>query len=641
MFRQLVHKRFLSLSKEMGSLDFYDCDGFSKPLNDQDAQRRSPDYDYESGDSLEYDEPEAEGAVENGDEHEEEGLSKADQIIRVSENNVKREEEIRKETGDSNATGQQGTYSTVRNGQIEAQLPNGVRHRYNLDGTQVSSQKAKGHDGYDGEIIEDGGFLYSQDGQLLEEAWSERGDNYETPEVDTEAIIQKGDSYEQYEADGEDLAVHQDLRKRKLAAMDAHRGISPSKRQKRYPLEELSPYPVDTSQGFPSSPPDHDFHSARSYPLSPPATRSRSTSIISNPTDDEDFSPFRRTTISLYLPLPPLCQNCPLEGIVAQHISPLLLTYYHPVRGVILSHSNPRFSTSPQNPAPPPSELFPQENAKATRYPPTYGRSLEHGPPMVWLTIDFTLFAPSPGNYMQGYLNLQNEDNIGLVCYNFFIAFIERKRFPSDWTWIPAHPPSPDTWTEPLKGGSDEDSEEVARRKRAWKRRRRSKSRRYHSPSSSSEDNDNGTRKKPAEAEEEEDGPAGHWLDSSGQTIGPDDQILFRIVSVDSSGGLPKDYSFMSVHGTLLPAEQEAEVSRVERLRGVEKWNHHIGVGGGAAKMRAVGMGRKGRGMQEGGVMPGNLSEGIREAELAGRRREEAGMTFLERRARQRDRGEL
>ena len=36
---------------------------------------------------------------------------------------------------------------------------------------------------------------------------------------------------------------------------------------------------------------------------------------------------------------------------------------------------------------------------------------------------------------MEGYVNLQNEGHLGLVCWNLFNASIERKRLPSDWKW--------------------------------------------------------------------------------------------------------------------------------------------------------------------------------------------------------------
>src|SRR5450432_1640489 len=55
-------------------------------------------------------------------------------------------------------------------------------------------------------------------------------------------------------------------------------------------------------------------------------------------------SPFHTQTSSIYLPLAPISQRQPLEGICAEHLSPLILTYYPQLSGVILSYSQPRMS---------------------------------------------------------------------------------------------------------------------------------------------------------------------------------------------------------------------------------------------------------------------------------------------------------
>ncbi len=58
-------------------------------------------------------------------------------------------------------------------------------------------------------------------------------------------------------------------------------------------------------------------------------------------------SPFHIQTSSIYLPLAPISQRQPLEGMCAEHLSPLILTYYPPLGGVILSYSNVRISEQP------------------------------------------------------------------------------------------------------------------------------------------------------------------------------------------------------------------------------------------------------------------------------------------------------
>lgn len=62
-------------------------------------------------------------------------------------------------------------------------------------------------------------------------------------------------------------------------------------------------------------------------------------------------SPFRLRTASLYLAVSPIALIKPLEGLCAEHLSPLLLTYYPPLGGVILAYSNPRLSESIDDPS--------------------------------------------------------------------------------------------------------------------------------------------------------------------------------------------------------------------------------------------------------------------------------------------------
>ncbi|KAG9735711.1 hypothetical protein KCU73_g10440, partial [Aureobasidium melanogenum] len=60
---------------------------------------------------------------------------------------------------------------------------------------------------------------------------------------------------------------------------------------------------------------------------------------IASPAADDatSTSPFVKQTSSFYLPLSPIYHAFPVDGLCAEHISPLLLTYHPPLRGVILS----------------------------------------------------------------------------------------------------------------------------------------------------------------------------------------------------------------------------------------------------------------------------------------------------------------
>ncbi len=142
-------------------------------------------------------------------------------------------------------------------------------------------------------------------------------------------------------------------------------------------------------------------------------------------------SPFHTQTSSLYLPLSPVSQLHPLEGLCAEHLSPMLLTYQQAFSGVVLSYSNPRLSEHPTATSPASGQQQQQQRqqtvlAKAVD---------EYAATFVWLTADFLLFKPRRGQRIEGWINLQNESHLGLVCWNLFNASIERRHLPRDWRW--------------------------------------------------------------------------------------------------------------------------------------------------------------------------------------------------------------
>lgn len=131
-------------------------------------------------------------------------------------------------------------------------------------------------------------------------------------------------------------------------------------------------------------------------------------------------SPFHIQTSSLFLPLAPISQQYPLEGICAEHISPLILTYYPPFDGVVLAYNNARLSDQP----------FGDDGAAVALHSID-----EYAVSWTWLTAEFLLFRPQKGQWLEGQVNLQNEGHVGLICWNLFNASIERQRLPADWEW--------------------------------------------------------------------------------------------------------------------------------------------------------------------------------------------------------------
>ena len=138
-------------------------------------------------------------------------------------------------------------------------------------------------------------------------------------------------------------------------------------------------------------------------------------------------SPFVKQTTSFYLPLSPCAYHFPLEGLCAEHISPLLLTYYPPLDGVMLAYENARMSEHPDG-------TFPAKTNMEAKT--VLSRSIdEYAVTYVWLTAEFVLFRPRRGTRLEGYVSLQNESMLALVCYNYFNAVIEKEKLPKDWRW--------------------------------------------------------------------------------------------------------------------------------------------------------------------------------------------------------------
>ena len=152
---------------------------------------------------------------------------------------------------------------------------------------------------------------------------------------------------------------------------------------------------------------------------------SKTTSQTSQAPPTVESSPFFEQTSSFYLPLSPICQQYPLQGLCAEHLSPLILTYYPPLDGVVLSYSNAKLSTD--------SPGGSEDDIEG----PVLAQSVdEYSVSYIWVTADFLVFRPRRGCRIEGWINLQSEGNIGLVCYNFFSVSIERKRLPKEWKWI-------------------------------------------------------------------------------------------------------------------------------------------------------------------------------------------------------------
>ena len=151
-------------------------------------------------------------------------------------------------------------------------------------------------------------------------------------------------------------------------------------------------------------------------------------------------SPFYEERVSLYLPIAPVAQRDPVKGLCAEHLSPLILTYYPPLHGVILSYHNPRPCSEPRRTGveDQDSRAHGSSNPPRPSKPRAYAVAIdEYAAPFVWLTVTFVVFRPQKGDGIEGYINLQNESQVGALCWNFFNATVDRSRLPRPWEWVP------------------------------------------------------------------------------------------------------------------------------------------------------------------------------------------------------------
>ena len=235
--------------------------------------------------------------------------------------------------------------------------------------------------------------------------------------------------------------------------------------------------------------------------------------------NSSDRSPFHHAKYSLYVPLSPITQLHPLEGICAEHLSPLILTYYPPFHGVVLSYSNAILSEDPN--------LAYKSGGRVL------ARSVdEYAVSFVWVTADFLIFQPRKGDLIEGWINLQNDGYLGLVCWNFFNASIERKRLPKDWVW---------------KGGG-------------LNVRRKSKGK----GDAQSEGSDADMVNLGVEDDKFED-EQGYFKDAEGRKV--EGRITFLVKNTEALSSIDRDKGVIRIEGTMLDEKEEQELLEQESIR--------------------------------------------------------------------------
>ncbi|KAI2086435.1 hypothetical protein LOZ36_003361 [Ophidiomyces ophidiicola] len=245
-----------------------------------------------------------------------------------------------------------------------------------------------------------------------------------------------------------------------------------------------------------------------------------------------ESSPFHLVKTTLYLSVSPICisDEFALSGLLSEHITPLLLTYYPPVRGVVLAFSNPSLSSSPFT--------VPKDALDPTALTLAVSGG-EYGVLYVYLTVTLLVFRPERGQALEGWINVQSEGFLGAVVHNLFSIGIDRKRLPPGWKWIAPGQQPPDRVPDEEDSNFDIDKDGFR-------------------PLTSGEHI-------PNDYEDEASAATGYFMTGSGKRVRG--MIKFRVKDVDVIPGSEHDKGFISLEGTMLSPEEEAKLITEEKRR--------------------------------------------------------------------------
>ncbi|KAG5289906.1 DNA-dependent RNA polymerase I subunit A43 [Histoplasma ohiense] len=317
-----------------------------------------------------------------------------------------------------------------------------------------------------------------------------------------------------------------------------------------------------------------------------PLTKASASRLESTSTDSTESSPFHLITATLYVPLSPISisPTHALSSLQAEHLSPLLLTYFPPLRGIVLAYSNASISSTPPSPSSPSTPHNPDESPKPQ--PLTLAMSAgEYGVLYLYLTATFLVFRPERGQPLEGWINVQSDGFLGAVVYNLFSVGIERRRLPADWRWVAPGQESTTQTSEAFapkdRGGSvgvgvgvddedDDDDDDDDEDKSSDFDSDKENFRPLPASSAamldhSSQHQNNGGLEPPFEAFE--DASAGYFQTRSGRRVRG--MVRFRVRDVDVIPSAEHDKGFVSLEGTMLSPEEEAKLVEEERKRAV------------------------------------------------------------------------
>lgn len=273
---------------------------------------------------------------------------------------------------------------------------------------------------------------------------------------------------------------------------------------------------------------------------------------------DTSASPFQLVTSTLYLPLSPISisPTHALSSLLVEHVSPLLLTYYPPLRGIILAYSNPSISSNP-----PSATSVSSKPQDSNPQPLTLAKTAnEYGVLYVYLKATFLVFRPQRGQTLEGWINVQSEGFLGAVVHNLFSVGIEKSRLPVGWKWIPPGHNEGST-SDQMDISSESGYPTTANTTEAEEETDSDKENHFKPLPSSASVNFSD----PATLAEEDEASSGYFQTPSGKRVRG--TIRFRVKDIDVIPGSERDKGFINIEGTMLSEEEEDNLLEVERKR--------------------------------------------------------------------------
>ncbi|CCE94258.1 DNA-directed RNA polymerase I subunit RPA43 TDEL_0H03990 [Torulaspora delbrueckii] len=229
--------------------------------------------------------------------------------------------------------------------------------------------------------------------------------------------------------------------------------------------------------------------------------------VVKNPVVDGISNCIIRVPVSLYVSLAPKYTENPLQGVMRQHLNPMVMKYNSKVSGVVLGYQDLEIV-----------DANPLSDDEDNEGPPGKLVKLSADTPFgfTWCRVVLYVWQPQIGDVIEGWIFIQSASHIGLLVHDAFNASIKKNHIPADWTFV---------------HNEEEDAESQSR-----------------------DENDQDDEKSEFTRRSMD-----YWVDANGERI--DGKLKFTIRNVYTTGRV------ISVEGTLLAeGNQDKERSQAENL---------------------------------------------------------------------------